>query len=190
MPSKMLDQDIIALIRTNKSDKALVFLYKHFAMMQKIIRHNGGNTQDAEDVFQEALIILVRNVKVNDFTLTAKLSTYLFSICRFLWKEELRKRKHHISYDFESGLTPLEERELEVVVERENKAKLAEKVLDGLQERCRELLLLFYEGQLKLKDIAVKMGYSSANTAKNQKYKCLESAKNRLKELKLTSPTF
>ena len=76
----MLDQDIIELIRTNKSEKALRSLYKHFPMMQKIIRHNGGNTQDAEDVFQEALIILVRGIKENDFTLTAKLSTYLFSI--------------------------------------------------------------------------------------------------------------
>jgi hypothetical protein len=37
---------------------------------------------------------------------------------------------------------------------------------------------------MKLKDIAAKMGYSSENTAKNQKYKCLEAAKNKLKEMK------
>ncbi|WP_315821201.1 hypothetical protein [Paraflavitalea speifideaquila] len=58
-----------------------------------------------------------------------------------------------------------------------------------LGERCRELLLLFYNGGLKLKDIAARMGYSSENTAKNQKYKCLEAARNKLKELKQTTQT-
>jgi DNA-directed RNA polymerase specialized sigma24 family protein len=66
----------------------------------------------------------------------------------------------------------------------EARIRLAEKVLNELGERCRELLLFFYTGGMKLKDIAVKMGYNSENTAKNQKYKCLEAAKNRLKELK------
>jgi hypothetical protein len=37
---------------------------------------------------------------------------------------------------------------------------------------------------MKLKNIALKMGYSNEATAKNQKYKCLEAAKNRLRELK------
>jgi hypothetical protein len=34
------------------------------------------------------------------------------------------------------------------------------------------------------------MGYTSENTAKNQKYKCLEGAKNKLKELKQAAQTF
>ena len=34
------------------------------------------------------------------------------------------------------------------------------------------------------------MGYNSENTAKNQKYKCLEAARNRLKELNSTTQTF
>jgi RNA polymerase sigma factor (sigma-70 family) len=180
----MQDQKIIELIRSNKNDQALLGLYKNFPAIRKLIRSKGGNTADAEDIFQEALIILCKKVNNPGFVLNARLSTYLFSVCRFLWKDELKKRKNHLFNDFETGLTSLEELQLVDDTEDTTRIKLAEKVINELGDRCREVLLLFYKGGLKLKDIAAKMGYSSENTAKNQKYKCLETAKNRLKELK------
>ncbi|HEX9510674.1 MAG TPA: sigma-70 family RNA polymerase sigma factor [Puia sp.] len=186
----MNDPKIIELIRTDRNDSALNALYRHFPLMQKMIRSKGGTPDDAEDIFQEALIILVRKVRQDNFQLTAQLSTYLFSVCRFLWKDELKKRRQPIPLDLDTGLSGPAEEELSAAVEEENRARLAEKVLHELKERCRELLVLFYEGRLKLKDIAARMGYSSENTAKNQKYKCLENAKNRLKELKQTTQTF
>jgi RNA polymerase sigma factor (sigma-70 family) len=159
-------------------------------MMRKLVLTRGGTAQDAEDIFQEALIILCRKAGQPGFTLTAQLSTYLFSVCRFLWNDELKRRKHIPGGDFETGLKQAEEEALRGAVEEEDRAKLAEKVLDGLGDRCRDLLVLFYNGGMKLKDIASKMGYSSENTAKNQKYKCLEAARNRLKELKQAIQTF
>jgi RNA polymerase sigma factor (sigma-70 family) len=184
------DQQIITLIRTNKTDKALAALYRYFPMVYKLIRSKGGSKQDAEDIFQEALMVLCRKVTTTDFHLTAQLSTYLFSVCRFLWKDELKKRKHYSIADFDTGLSLVEEEDLHTTVEDEGRAKLAEKVLMDLGERCRELLLLFYQSGMALKEIARRMGYSSENTAKNQKYKCLEGAKNKLKELKQTTQTF
>jgi RNA polymerase sigma factor (sigma-70 family) len=185
----MDDQKIIELIRSQKNDKALIALYKNFPMIRKMIRLKGGTAADAEDVFQEALIILCRKVKATDFTLTAQLSTYLFSVCRLLWKDEWKKRKHHNTYTLENDVTEPEEEALQQMILQEEQAKLAEKVLHELGHRCRELLLLFYQGGLKLKEIAARMGYNTENTAKNQKYKCLEGAKNRLKELKQTMQT-
>jgi RNA polymerase sigma factor (sigma-70 family) len=180
----MQDQKIIELIRSGRNDQALLALYKNFPAVKKLIRLNGGNAADAEDIFQEALIILCRKVKDTSFILTAQLSTYLFSVCRFLWKDELKKRKNHLAPDNNNELNDLPETEFKDWIKEEARIKLAEKVITELGDRCRELLLLFYNGQLKLKDIAAKMGYSSENTAKNQKYKCLEAAKNRLKEMK------
>jgi len=186
----MQDHRIIGLIKTNNNDKALVALYGYFPMMKKIVLSKGGNTQDAEDIFQEALIVLCRKIKEPGFKLTAQLSTYLFSVCRFLWKDELKKRNHFVVDAYESDLKEADEYDIHKIVEEEREAKLAETVLNNLGERCRELLLLFYNTGLKLKDIALRMGYSSENTAKNQKYKCLEAAKNRLKELKQSIQTF
>jgi RNA polymerase sigma factor (sigma-70 family) len=184
----MQDQDLIKSVLNNNSDKALNSLYKHFPMMKKMILQRGGNVQDAEDVFQEALIIFIGKIKQDDFALTAKASTYLFSVCRFLWNDELKKRKQPVPFDLE--IASEEQQELERLIEQDSRSKLAEKALEAIRDRCRELLLLFYEDRLKLKDIAAQMGYSSESTAKNQKYKCLEGARNKLKELKQSSPTF
>jgi len=177
----MPDQQLIDLIRTGHSNKALNTLYRNFPMIRKMIRSNGGNAADAEDIFQEALIILVRNIQQPDFTLTSKLSTYLYGICRLLWKDELRRRDRPIPQALIRGAE--EEQTIMIDEEKEQQARLAEKALNELGERCRELLLLFYHGGLKLKDIAARMGYSAENTAKNQKYKCLEAAKVKLKQL-------
>jgi len=185
----MEDQKIIELIRSQKNDQALLALYKNFPAVKKMIRSKGGLAADAEDIFQEALIILCRKIKDPGFVLTAQLSTYVFSVCRFLWKDELKKRKNRPVLDFETGLNEAEEQQLKDFTEEEARIKLAEKVINELGERCREVLLLFYNGGLKLKDIAAKMGYSSENTAKNQKYKCMEAAKNKLKEMKTAFQT-
>lgn len=180
----MLDQKIIQLIRTGKSDKALDGLYKHFPMIRKMVRTHGGDVRDAEDVFQDALVILCRKIENPDFTLTSRLSTYLYGVCRYLWKDELRRRKRAIPPDLADT-----EEAAATAVEEELTIKLAEKVLLELGDRCRELLGLFYEAGLQLKDIASRMGYSSENTAKTQKYKCLENARNTLRTLQQTLQT-
>jgi RNA polymerase sigma factor (sigma-70 family) len=175
----MLDQQILDLIRNGNSDKALATLYHHYPMIRRLVRTHGGSSADAEDIFQEALILLVRNIRQPAFTLTSKLSTYLYAISRNLWRDELRRRHRPIPRELAQGdLEPPAQ-----AVEEEQKARLAEKVLNELGDRCRELLLLFYHGGLSLKDIASKMGYNTENTAKNQKYKCIETARIRLQEL-------
>ncbi len=75
-----------------------------------------------------------------------------------------------------------DEDNFEAQVEQDKQAKLAEKIVSELGDRCQEILMLFYQSKMSLKDIALKMGYNSENTAKNQKYKCLEAAKKNLKE--------
>src|SRR4051812_13647119 len=153
----MHDDVIIECIRTHKTGKALAALYRHFPMVRAFIRQNGGSTQDAEDIFQEALIILCRRAAQPGFTLTAQLSTYLYSVCRFLWKDELKRRNHYPTQEIDTGLPGAGVQELEGLLETEQQAKLAEKVLNELGERCRELLLLFYKGGMKLRDIAAGM---------------------------------
>ena len=181
----MDDELILHLIRTGKNDLALNALYRQFPAIRQLVRARGGTTRDAEDVFQEALIILVRKVKT-DFQLTAKLSTYVFGICRLLWQEQLRKRRPELSTD---TLEAAEDTDLPLWLERESRFRLAEQALQTLKDRCRELLLVFYQRQWSLKEIAVKMGYGSEQSARNQKYKCLEAARTRLQELERQTQT-
>ena len=185
----MSDQNILEFIRAGKDAAALNRLYRYYPTVQKMILAGGGNRTDAEDIFQEALIICIKKFRLSDFQLTASLNTYLFSVCRLLWMDELKRRKKQPFVELELE-TSIDRAEMEADVINEAQSRLAEHVLANLKDRCRELLLLFYHGQMRLKDIARKMGYSSENTARNQKYKCLEAARDQVKVLQRNTPQF
>jgi RNA polymerase sigma factor (sigma-70 family) len=177
----MEDQKIIELIRNRKHDKVFTALYKYYPVVKKLILSNGGRSEDAEDLYQEALIVFYKKAAEPDFRLSSAISTYLYSICRYMWMDQLKKNQKQNFTDIEN--VQIDETSFVAAIENEEQLKLAEKVISELGGRCKELLLLFYFHSKKLKDIAAKMGYNSENTAKNQKYKCLESAKNKLKAL-------
>jgi RNA polymerase sigma factor (sigma-70 family) len=181
----MSDIEIIEHLKGNRNDKVLIVLYKNLPVIKKMITTNGGNSEDAEDIFQEALVVLCMNVKKTDFILTSKLSTYMYSICRFMWKDELKRRNKMVFSYTDTIKDTIDENAL-TAIQQEEQLKIAESVVKLLGDRCKELLELFYSGKMKLKEIAEKMGYSSENTAKNQKYKCIEAAKKNLKEMNST----
>src|SRR6185436_11226786 len=61
-----------------------------FPIVAKYVKQNSGSRQDAEDIFQEAIIVLLNNIRHPGFQLTASLKTYLFSISKNLWLKKLR----------------------------------------------------------------------------------------------------
>lgn len=186
----MTDQDLIQAIRQGRTTKALSSLYRHLPMIRKMIRQSGGNRHDAEDIFQETLLILCRRIMSPDFTLTAKLSTYLYSIARFLWNDERKRRQRQPIHGSEESTHFDEALSADLsTISEEKSATLAEKALQEIGERCRELLLRFYIARQSIREITAGMGYGSENAAKTQKYKCLEGAKAKLKQLQTTHLT-
>lgn len=176
----MNDDRIIAILKSGRRNKALVRLYRYYPKVEKLVCSRGGNKADAQDIFQESLIIFCERIQNESFKLTSAIDTYLYGVCRFLWSNELKKRNRR------TGLAiPIEEQpaeEVEVDQEREEKIQKAMSALAQIGARCLELLKLFYYQSLKMEEIAEAMGLSSAKVARNQKYKCLERAKLKLKE--------
>jgi len=182
----MKDQRILDWIRAGKQQKAYKQLYGHFAAIRKMIRENGGNKEDAEDIFQEALIIFSRKCEDPLFELTSQVSTYLYSVSRFLWNDELKKRKRQsiITADSDMRQNDLSV-QWEELIHQEEKFKKAETVLSKIGEKCLQLLKFFYLDNKSMKEIAKKMELSSEKIAKNQKYKCLERAKENYRQSQL-----
>jgi RNA polymerase sigma factor (sigma-70 family) len=174
----MNDQKLIELLQADKTDKAFYKLYFGYPKVEKLILSKGGNKEDAQDVFQEALIVLYRKVNTSNFKLTSKLSTYLYSVCRFLWKDELIKSKRIGFADFEVEL--INESELDETIEHEKKLKQVEAILSTISVKCQEILQLFYFKKYSMKEIAKQMGYTSERIARTQKYKCMEKAKSQI----------
>lgn len=172
----MTDEQIIHELKAGKYSSAIKSLYKHYAAVRALVLKNSGSKQDAEDLYQEALIILFRKVKQPDFRLTSSLSTFLIGICRLQWMSELRKRSKSAG-DFESELSDVQAEEFSSFIDEEAKFRTAENALLGIGEKCRDLLRLFYFGKLDFKTIATKIGLSNEKVAKVQKYRCLEKAR-------------
>lgn len=169
----MSDQDILVLFKNGQRDKAFKKLYRLYPRIEKLILSKGGNKADASDVFQEALIILNRNLETSNFKLTSSFYTYLYSVSRFVWSDQQKGlSKHHLKH--------LNAQEIEVFqnVIEEKKYQLAEHAFSEIGKRCQQLLQLFYHKAMSFKDIAKVMQFKSSKIAKNQKYKCLQKAKD------------
>ncbi len=178
----MTDAQIIETLKTNNTDKAFIKLYEYFPKVEKLILTKGGTKNDAEDIYQEALILLCKKVRHTKFELTSAIGTYLYSVCRFMWSDELKRRKidtHSIDIDLPSN----EQEQLLEAMEKETRLQKAEQALMKLGEKCIQLLKMFYHESLRMKEIAKKLNFSSEKIAKNQKYKCLERARKNLRSM-------
>lgn len=171
------DNDLLEGLASG-SDAALNGLYRRFfPMVLHLIQSNNGSEDDAKDVFQEALIVLYERTQEGDFVLNAQLKTYLYSVCRRLWLKQLARRGRYGAI----GPDELMESDLFVAVDddltdherRNEQFELMEGSLQKLGEPCRTLLEDFYIRHLSMQDITEKFGYTNADNAKTQKYKCL-----------------
>lgn len=154
--------------------KAIETIYKNnFNMVQSFVINNNGTYDDARDIFQEAMIVLYENVKSESFVLTCQIKTYIYSVCRRLW---LKRLQHHNRYatQLESleETVPVED-DLEHQEKRNADFALMERALGSLGEPCKSLLEAYYLEKKDMTDIATLFGYTNADNAKNQKYKCL-----------------
>ncbi len=169
----MNDKKILELFKDGQREKAFSKLYSLYPKIEALVLSKGGQKQDALDVFQEALIILNRNLEKSNFKLTSSFYTYLYSVSRFIWKDTQKK----FSKEELHNLNDTEVEYFQSVLE-EKKYQLAERAFLELGERCRQLLQLFYNKAMSFKEIAKVMQFKSEKIAKNQKYKCLTKARD------------
>ena len=84
------DEELIEAMRRGDS-WALDTVYKrHFGLVQKFIVNNSGTREEAQDIYQEAVIVLYEKVNDAGFTLECAIATFLYSVSRRLWLKHLR----------------------------------------------------------------------------------------------------
>ena len=178
----MENEKIIQLLRTGQNGEALKNLYQVFPSVNHFVKANGGNEDDARDMFQESLLVFYKNVQKDDFTLTCSINTYLFSIVKYLWKDELKKKNRMVNFEIKEPV-----QEAQTYLEEESKMTMIDKMLDQLGDRCKQILQLFYYKKKSMEEIAQLLNYRNVDTAKTQKYKCMERAKLMANDLMLSS---
>jgi RNA polymerase sigma factor (sigma-70 family) len=153
--------------------KAIETIYKeNYNMVQALILNNSGNIDDAKDIFQEALIVLYEKVKSGQFELNCQIKTYVYSVSRRLWLKRLLHQNRFSTGDAHEQTVAVEE-DIEEHEQRDIEFNMMEKAMNALGEPCKSLLEAFYLEKKGMQEIATDFGYTNADNAKNQKYKCL-----------------
>ena len=170
-----MDEEIIAAIKKNKNlNETVRYLYQaHFDSLANFIRTNSGRQEDAEDYFQETLAVFINIVHRDKFRGDSSIKTFLHSIMRNLWLNELKRRNKALAREtvyFEQSEKETSNEQHTVHESETTRQVLA--LFDRLGENCKKILVMFYYEDKTMKEIALAMNYDNEQVARNTKYKC------------------
>jgi RNA polymerase sigma factor (sigma-70 family) len=167
------DLQLLAGLAANDRQAVETIYRQHYSAIQTFILNNSGSVEDARDIFQEAIIVLYEKSKSDTFSLTCQLRTYVYSICRRLWLKRLQQlSRYSAPADHLEEVVPVEE-DLEEHEKRNADFVLMEQAMSKIGEPCKSLLDAYYLQKKTMQDISAEFGYTNADNAKTQKYKCL-----------------
>ena len=170
-----IEKEQLLLNGLAQSDKASVeAIYRdNYSIIQSFILNNNGSVDDARDIFQESMVVLYEKSKDKTFSLNCQIRTYLYSICRRLWLKRLQQlSKFGTQVESLEEIVPVEE-EVEAHEKKNTDFLLMEHAMSKIGEPCKSLLDAYYLQKKSMHDIAAEFGYTNADNAKTQKYKCL-----------------
>ena len=180
------DQKIIELLRSG-NERVLNMLYdRYLRMITRYVCDNSGTDSDAEEVLQDALIILWENVQRKDFELKSRLSTYLYAVAKNKWLQELNRRKRLTTLDSVSSNpgneVPVDEQLLE-----EETVEIIKRCIEQLQPLCQSVLIAYYYEGKTMQEICEITGLANENVAKSKKYQCKKELE-RLVKMEMKDP--
>lgn len=169
------DSELVDNLRTGqRMDETIKAIYRgHFDSLSWYVMNNSGSRQDAEDIFQEVIVAFIDLVQKDKFRGESTVKTFLFSLNRFTWLNELKRRGRALAREekYERGQEKVELDTSAIIADREGKAEVVRLVAE-LGEICRKILLLFYYENLSMKEILETMHYENEQVVRNKKYKC------------------
>jgi len=168
----IVDKKIIESIVSDDADElrqTMRHMYERcFGATCQYVLNNKGTREEAQDVFQDALIALFLNVKKGAFRAESSINTYVYGISKRLWLKNLNKQQ---------VLKPVEQADAVLFSEQifnfEHQLSV-NKLLLKIDERCRSILKDFYYEKLSVSKLMQKYDIASEGATKNKKYKCLQ----------------
>lgn len=167
------EQDLLKGLALGDKQTIEIIYKDHYNLIQSLILNNNGSADDAKDIFQEAMIVLYEKVRSGRFELNCQLKTYLYSVSKRLWLKKLSTNNRFVSTGVELEQSFSVEEEVEAHERRDAEFDMMEKAIASLGEPCKSLLEAYYLNKQNMQVIAAAFGYTNADNAKNQKYKCL-----------------
>lgn len=143
------------------------FYKQNFPFIKNHILIQGGSIEDAEDVFQDALVALYLKLRSNKVFIQASVSTYFHAICKIMWLRHIRKERKWIVPDI--FIDDHQDKAL-IITERilqKDRKNLFYTYFSTLQDTTKQFWQLVFEGK-NHQEIASITGYSESYTRKKK----------------------
>lgn len=131
--------------------------------IQRFILQNSGTIEDAEDMFQECLLVIHRKAQDENFRLYASFEAYLRGVCYYIWLKELEKRRQqrvtNIAFEELSDEIPINEMDIADTSPPLREQALTQ-ALTQLPPECRRVLDASWDTKTPLIEIAKTLGYT------------------------------
>ena len=167
------DSEILRAIREGENQKVLNQLY--LTVLPRIVGYvmkNSGSEEEAKDVFQDAVVIFYKQVKMNQLELRQSIAAYLFTVAKNLWiNKAKREQRMHVTDEVPEQEQKSEDNLLSLLITREREQQVIN-VFNQLGDRCAELLRYVFYKDYSLAEVKEIMGFSSAEVAHTQHYRC------------------
>ena len=167
--SSKFSKQIIRSIREGDTTNYLQKLYDNeFVKTKSFICSNSGTLEDAKDIFQESLMVLISHVKLGKFKEEYEVGGFLYIVSKNAWKKKAGREKHteEITDKNTYSYSPYGS------MFNDERKKIINDLLSELGENCKNILTssMFYD--MSMKEIAKKFGYSNEVSVKTRNYKC------------------
>ena len=149
---------------------------KNYPSVEAYIYQNSGNSDDAKDIFQEAITAAWLNTKQGKFEPKdeSSLGGYIYRIAKFKWLDRVKSKSYKSTMRLADDYDPAEEVESDNSDERIDQLR---EMYRKLGDKCQNLLNKFYYAKMSLEEIGAELGFDAA-TVKTQKYRCMKKLKS------------
>jgi DNA-directed RNA polymerase specialized sigma24 family protein len=159
----------------------LVLYKKAFPNFARYVARMGGSFEEAQDIFQDTLVIYYERVASAQGEIIVSEKAYLLGIAKKLWLQRYQAKLKN---------QPLNDFDIEVVPDEQMATGKILHYLETAGKKCMELLKAYYYDGLPVGNVATLFGYSSTHSASVAKYKCLEKVRETVKQNSLNYADF
>jgi len=152
------DQEIIECLRNRQSYVVRYLSDRYMPMIRLLVYRMGGTIEDAHDIFQDGLIIMLEKIDNENFILTCKFKTYLYCVCENLWKTVLDKRRAAANY-FTRRDKAEGEKDFTELIDHKMYEDIFHDVFETLDPVSKTILNLYWQ-EISPQEIADKLGYT------------------------------
>ncbi|MGB1269595.1 MAG: RNA polymerase sigma factor [Flavobacteriaceae bacterium] len=143
-----------------------------YPLVRKYIKNNSGSEEDAEDIFQKALMHITTKFKVSNSAPTSNFEWYLYGICKNMWLKELSHRKKRRNNTILKEVSDEKwAKSMAIALLENDRWELYQRNFNLLSDNCKKVLSLFLKKH-KQKEIAEELGYNSETVVRQRVFKC------------------